>query len=185
MRGEERLSNLVPTLGKALTSTTTSHRALSQLSDARDPQKRRCPCAAHTMRLRQLATLAAPLLAATQSPPQILVYYATAGYYHQSIPAAMSAIQQIGQNTSLFNATFSKDENLFTPTQLEPFKAIVFLSNSDQVLTSDGEAAFADWLTKGGSLVGLHAGTACLFNDTAFGVAMGARVQCLDSQLSG
>ncbi|BGO88837.1 hypothetical protein NBRC10512_002193 [Rhodotorula toruloides] len=128
------------------------------------------------MRIRRLATalLAAPLLVAAQSPPQILVYYATAGYYHDSIPAAMSAIQQIGQNTSLFNATFSKDENLFTPAQLDPFKAIVFLSNSDQVLTSDGEAALTDWLTKGGSLVGLHAGTACLFNDTAFGVAMGS-----------
>ncbi|BGP29343.1 hypothetical protein JCM10296v2_001082 [Rhodotorula toruloides] len=128
------------------------------------------------MRVRRLATalLAAPLLVAAQSPPQILVYYATAGYYHDSIPAAMSAIQQIGQATSLFNATFSKDENLFTTAQLEPFKAIVFLSNSDQVLTSDGEAALTDWLTKGGSLIGLHAGTACLFNDTAFGVAMGS-----------
>lgn len=97
----------------------------------------------------------------------------TAGYYHESIPTAMDAIGNIGHNSSLFDPTFSKNESLFTPDQLAPYSAIVFLSNSDQVLTDSGEAALADWLTQGGSLVGLHAGTACLFNDTAFGTAMG------------
>ncbi|BGP53190.1 hypothetical protein JCM8202_002745 [Rhodotorula sphaerocarpa] len=113
-------------------------------------------------------------LGAAASPPQILVYYATAGYYHESIPTAMDAIGNIGHNSSLFDPTFSKNESLFTPDQLAPYSAIVFLSNSDQVLTDSGEAALADWLTKGGSLVGLHAGTACLFNDTAFGTAIGS-----------
>ncbi|GAA5826098.1 hypothetical protein JCM11251_007166 [Rhodosporidiobolus azoricus] len=103
-------------------------------------------------------------------PPPIL----TLGYRHASIPAAISAIRAIGQNTSLFTPTFSEDESLFTSQQLEPFKAIVFLSNSEEVLTQDGQEAFKEWLTKGGSLVGLHAGTACLFNDTAFGTAMGS-----------
>ncbi|GAA5910929.1 hypothetical protein JCM6882_001934 [Rhodosporidiobolus microsporus] len=116
-------------------------------------------------------------------PPPILVYSkwgniklasCTLGYRHASIPAAVSAIRSIGQNTSLFTPTFSEDENLFTDAQLEPFKAIVFLSNSEEVLTQDGQEAFKQWLTKGGSLVGLHAGTACLFNDTAFGTAMGS-----------
>ncbi|GAA6030092.1 hypothetical protein JCM8097_009251 [Rhodosporidiobolus ruineniae] len=118
-----------------------------------------------------LASLAAGLASAqSSSPPQIL----TAGYRHDSIPAAIEALRQIGQNTSLFDPTFSEDENLFTTEQLAPFKAIVFLSNSDQVLDDDGEAAFKQWLTTGGALVGLHAGTACLFNDTAFGTAMGS-----------
>lgn len=98
----------------------------------------------------------------------------TAGYYHESIPAAIDALQNIGATSSLYNATFSKDESLFTPDQLRPYSAIVFLSNSDQVLTDTGEQALSQWLTQGGSLVGLHAGTACLFNDTAFGTAMGA-----------
>ncbi|KWU45764.1 class I glutamine amidotransferase-like protein [Rhodotorula sp. JG-1b] len=129
---------------------------------------------------RLVASLAAAALlslgvtSAVAAPPEILVYYATAGYYHDSIPAAIDALQNIGQTTSLYNATFSKDENLFTEEQLRNFSAIVFLSNSDQVLTDSGEAALQQWLTQGGSLVGLHAGTACLFNDTAFGTAMGS-----------
>ena len=82
-------------------------------------------------------------------------------------------MDDIGKTTSLYNATYSKDRNLFTDEQLQKFSAIVFLSNSDQVLDDSGEAALQQWLTQGGSLVGLHAGTACLFNDTAFGTAMG------------
>ncbi len=98
----------------------------------------------------------------------------TLGYRHASIPAAIDAIQGIANDTNLFTPTFSEDEALFTQEQLAPFKAIVFLSNSEEVLTDDGQAAFKQWLTTGGSLVGLHAGTACLFNDTAFGTAMGS-----------
>ncbi|BGP13267.1 hypothetical protein JCM10213_004963 [Rhodosporidiobolus nylandii] len=98
----------------------------------------------------------------------------TLGYRHASIPAAQDALRQIAANTSLYTPTFSEDESLFTEEQLAPFKAIVFLSNSEEVLTQDGQAAFKQWLTTGGSLVGLHAGTACLFNDTAFGTAMGS-----------
>ncbi|GAA5886164.1 hypothetical protein JCM5296_003504 [Sporobolomyces johnsonii] len=116
----------------------------------------------------------ATTLAVAAAPPQILVYSATAGYRHDSIPTAINALREIGTNTTLYDPTFSEDENLFTPDQLAQFKAIVFLSNSDQVLTDSGEAALTEWLGNGGVLVGLHSGNACLFNDTAFGTAMGA-----------
>lgn len=146
----------------------------------------------------QLAALAAIVLStsvafAQQQGPEILVYSKTAGYRHDSIPTAIDALQGIADRTSLYRPTFSEDESVFTSDQLAKFKAIVFLSNSDQVLTSDGEVAFEQWLTNGGSLVGLHAATgdsspleepgksetdslasACLFNDTAFGTAMGS-----------
>ncbi|GAA5969368.1 hypothetical protein JCM3765_001285 [Sporobolomyces pararoseus] len=121
-----------------------------------------------------LLASAAALAFAQSQPPPVLVFSKTAGYRHDSIPTAISALQDIADRTSLYDPTFSEDENLFTSDGLQKFKAIVFLSNSDQVLTSDGETAFAEWLTGGGSLVGLHAATACLFNDTAFGVAMGS-----------
>ncbi|GAA5974092.1 hypothetical protein JCM11641_003429 [Rhodosporidiobolus odoratus] len=114
------------------------------------------------------------LAQSSSDPPPVLVYSKTLGYRHASIPAARDAIKHIGTSTSLFTPTFSEDENLFTEAQLDHFKAIVFFSNSEEVLTNDGQAAFKQWLTKGGSLIGLHAGTACLFNDTAFGTAMGS-----------
>ncbi|GAA5898669.1 hypothetical protein JCM8208_004728 [Rhodotorula glutinis] len=127
------------------------------------------------MLVRLLALPALALLAAAQSVPQILVYTKTAGYYHESIPTASAAIVRIGAASGLFNATVSNDETLFTDAGLAPFRLIAFLSNSDSVLDGDGERALTTWLaTTGGSLVGLHAGAACLFNDTAFGVALGS-----------
>ncbi|GAA5936985.1 ThuA domain-containing protein [Sporobolomyces koalae] len=121
------------------------------------------------------AILLSPLLVLAQTPPPaILVYSATAGYRHDSIPTAIEALQGIADRTNLYMPTFSEDPNQFTSDNLRQFKSIVFLSNSDQVLTSSGEAALEDWLTTGGSLVGLHAATACLFNNTAFGTAMGS-----------
>lgn len=91
-----------------------------------------------------------------------------------SIPVAAAAIQDIATATSAFNLTWSEDESLFTDSSLATFSIIAFLSNSDQVLTTSGEAALQTWLGNGGSLIGLHAGTACLFNDTSFAVAIGA-----------
>ncbi|GAA6000860.1 hypothetical protein JCM10207_004694 [Rhodosporidiobolus poonsookiae] len=117
--------------------------------------------------------LAAAGYALAQEPPQVLVYSRTVGYRHASIPAAQEAIRNIATNTSLFTPSFS-EAGTFTDDDLAPYKAIVFLSNSDQVLDDAGEAALKQWFTTGGSLIGLHAGTACLFNDTAFGTAMGS-----------
>jgi hypothetical protein len=96
----------------------------------------------------------------------------------------------MGQASSLFSPTFSEDEAIFTPARLAEFDAIVFLSNSEgllasdsEVLTTSGKAAFQGWLEGGGALVGLHAGTACLYRDPVFGVAMGS--WCVPRVMSG
>lgn len=72
--------------------------------------------------------------------------------------------------TSPFTPTFTEDSALFRSSTLSRYALIVFLSNSEGLLESDpevldeeGKAAFVEWLGKGGALVGLHAGTACLF----------------------
>lgn len=110
----------------------------------------------------------------------VLVYSRTAGYRHDSIPVAIDAIRTLSAATSPpFLATFSEDERLFTDQQLAQFDVIAFLSNSDQVLTSDGELALERWLAGGPTkrkvgFVGLHAATACLFEDVSFAVGMGA-----------
>lgn len=103
----------------------------------------------------------------------MLVYSKTAGYRHDSIPVAIDALALLGKSLSI-TTTFSEDENLFTPSMLSTFDIITFLSNSDQVLTTSGELALQGFLASGGSLIGLHAATACLFNDQAFATSMGA-----------
>lgn len=98
-----------------------------------------------------LLPLLLPFLLQVQArQPTLLVYSATAGYRHDSIPTAINALQTISTNLNIIT-TFSEDKNLFTSTSLAQFDMIAFLSNSDQVLTTSGEVALEQWLTKGGS----------------------------------
>ncbi|KAI5478513.1 glycosyl-hydrolase [Pseudohyphozyma bogoriensis] len=91
------------------------------------------------------------------------------------IPTAIDAINNMALADGSFSPTASADPTLFNNiTSLSRFDAIAFLSNSDQVLDDAQEEVFRVWLTQGGVLIGLHAGTACLFDDEAFGVAMGS-----------
>lgn len=85
-----------------------------------------------------------------------------------SIPAAQDALRSM---SSSFLTDFTEDPTAFTSDNLAGYAAVVFLSNSEGLADSDPEVldtneqkqALFDWLGRGGALVGLHAGCACLF----------------------
>ncbi|KAK4050577.1 hypothetical protein OIO90_005044 [Microbotryomycetes sp. JL221] len=117
----------------------------------------------------------------TGSTPRLLVFSRTLDYRHDSIPAAISALERMGQDSQSFQVTATEDETMFRDDTLSQFAAIAFLSNSQvlgqdapQVLDEQGIEALEQWLGRGGALIGLHAGCACLFNTPQFGVAMGS-----------
>ncbi|KAG8716398.1 hypothetical protein FRC11_013381 [Ceratobasidium sp. 423] len=105
--------------------------------------------------------------------PRILIYSATAGYRHDSIPAATAALQQLGQQHGIaFDAT--EDKTQFNDNNLAKYDAILFLSNSDEVLDESGKQAFQTYLNKGGNYIGVHAASACLYNTTFYQNEVGA-----------
>ncbi|KAH7341967.1 ThuA-like domain-containing protein [Rhizoctonia solani] len=98
--------------------------------------------------------------------PRVLIYSATAGYRHDSIPAATAALQQLGQQHGIaFDAT--EDRAQFNDNNLANYDAVLFLSNSEEVLDDGGKQAFQTYLNKGGNYIGIHAASACLY-DTPF-----------------
>ncbi|ORY33428.1 trehalose utilization-domain-containing protein [Naematelia encephala] len=105
--------------------------------------------------------------------PRVLVYTATKGYRHDSIP---TAIQVLGQQASSYNVSFdfTEDETKFTVDNLSQYDGVMFVSNSDQVLDDDGEAALQTFFQSGGVYTGVHSASACLFNDTTYAQAVGA-----------
>ncbi|KAJ1307338.1 hypothetical protein OPQ81_001444 [Rhizoctonia solani] len=108
-----------------------------------------------------------------QVTPRILIYSATAGYRHESIPAAIAALQQLGQQHGIaFDAT--EDRTQFNDNNLANYDAVLFLSNSDEVLDDDGKQAFQVYLNKGGNYIGIHAASACLYNTTFYQNEVGA-----------
>ncbi|OCF61285.1 glycosyl-hydrolase [Kwoniella mangroviensis CBS 10435] len=111
--------------------------------------------------------------AQAQSTPKVLVYTATAGYRHDSIPTAIEVLDDNAQKYGV-EFTFSEDKSLFTEENLATYDGVMFVSNSDEVLDSSGQAALQKFFQSGGVYTGVHAASACLFNDTNYQQAVGA-----------
>jgi cytochrome c len=87
---------------------------------------------------------------------RVLVFSKTKGYYHESIPSGIAAIQKLGAENG-FDVDTTKDAGLFTGNTLKKYKAIIFLSTTGDVLDADQQAAFEQYIKSGGGFVGVHA----------------------------
>jgi glucose/arabinose dehydrogenase len=97
----------------------------------------------------------------TPAPPptgwKALLFTKTAGFRHASIPSGIAAIQQLAsQNGFAVDAT--EDATRFTTANLAQYRAVVFLSTSDDVLNATQEAAFQSYLRSGGGFAAIHQG---------------------------
>lgn len=96
-----------------------------------------------------------------QSPSReasILVFYKTAGFYHQSIPDGLKALQKLGSENRIQVDT-TKDAGRFTTEGLKKYDAVVFLNTTQNVLDTVQQAAFEQYIRSGKGFVGIHAAT--------------------------
>ena len=115
--------------------------------------------------LRAIALLTATLAISLFTVPtasaapafRVLVFSKTTGFRHDSIPAGIAAIQQLGtQNNFAVDAT--EDDTKFTDTNLAQYAAVIFLSaTGDPVSTQAEKDAFQRYIQHGGGFVGIHA----------------------------
>ena len=101
--------------------------------------------------------------AAADALENVLVFSKTAGFRHDSIPAGIAAIQQLGQQND-FAVTATEDSAQFTDANLANFDVVVFLSTTGDVLDDAQQAAFERYIRAGGGFVGIHAAA-----DTEYG----------------
>ena len=105
--------------------------------------------------------LFAPMTSTASAAPaaafRVLVFSKTTGFRHDSIPAGIAAIQQLGaQNNFAVDAT--EDDTRFTDTNLAQYAAVIFLSSTgDPVSTQAEKDAFQRYIQRGGGFVGIHA----------------------------
>ena len=85
-----------------------------------------------------------------------MVFSKTTGYYHESIPSGIAAIQKLGSENN-FEVDTTKDATKFTPENLKQYKAIIFLSTTHDVLDEDQQKAMEQYIKGGGGYVGIHA----------------------------
>lgn len=88
--------------------------------------------------------------------PKLLVFSKTSGFYHNSIPDGMAAIQKLGSANG-FDVDTTTNASYFNQDSLEKYSAVVFLSTTGDVLNNSQEIAFERYIQAGGGFVGIHA----------------------------
>jgi type 1 glutamine amidotransferase len=101
------------------------------------------------------AALLAAEGATDQSDYLVLVFTKTAGDQHPATPAAVEAIQGLG-NSNGFGVDTTDNAASFTSANLARYRAVVFLNTSGDVLDDAQQAAFEGYIAAGGGLVGIH-----------------------------
>ncbi len=79
----------------------------------------------------------------------------TAEFRHDSIPAAIAAVRQLGA-TNGFGVDQTEDAGAFTDANLARYRAVMFLLTSGDVLDELEQAAFQRYIEGGGGFVGVH-----------------------------
>jgi type 1 glutamine amidotransferase len=93
----------------------------------------------------------------------VLVFTRTAGYVHESIPDGVAALRALGRVTG-FSVDETKDPTRFTDTGLAPYRAVVFLSTTGDVLDDTQQGALERYVGAGHGWVGIHSAS-----DTEYG----------------
>ena len=110
---------------------------------------------------------------AADAPFKILVFSKTAGFRHDSIPTGVEAIKKIGPPNG-FDVDASEDGGIMTAATLKPYKVIVFLSTTGDILSDEQQAAFTAWYRAGHGWVGIHAASDCEYSWAWYGGLVGA-----------
>nr|WP_063818085.1 ThuA domain-containing protein [Herbidospora sakaeratensis] len=120
------------------------------------------------------STLSAVPTAANAAPlTKVLVFSKTAGFRHDSIPAGITAIQQLGAANG-FTVTATEDANQFTTANLAQYQAVVWLSTTGDVLNAAQQTAFQSYVASGGGYVGVHAAADTEYDWSWYGGLVGA-----------
>jgi type 1 glutamine amidotransferase len=111
---------------------------------------------------RRLAFIAVLILAASAAAgtaqtanPRLLVFTKTTGYRHESIPAAIQAVRELGARNG-FDVTATEDASTFTAGGLAPYDAVMFALTTADVLDNAQQTAFEAYIRGGHGYVGIH-----------------------------
>ena len=117
--------------------------------------------------------LLAPPAAAQQQLGKVLVFSKTAGFRHDSIPAGIAMIQQLGAEHD-FEVDTTEDSAQFTEENLAQYDAVIWLSTTGDVLNGEQQAAFEEYIRSGGGYVGIHAAADTEYDWAWYGGLVGA-----------
>jgi cytochrome c len=86
---------------------------------------------------------------------RVLLFTKTAGFRHDSIPAAVQSLRELGARYRI-QVDATEDAAVFSDTSLRPYDVVVFLLTTGDVLDDPQQAAFQAYVRSGGGFVGVH-----------------------------
>ncbi|BBB01603.1 putative glycosyl hydrolase [Actinacidiphila reveromycinica] len=104
----------------------------------------------------------------------VLVFSATAGYRHASIPAGAAALAELAERQGM-PARHTEDPGDLRPDALAGCAVVVFLSPTGEVLHDRARAALRGFVTGGGGFLGVHAAACAEYDWPYYGELLGAR----------
>ena len=102
-----------------------------------------------------------------------LVFSKTAAFRHDSIPAGVAAIRQLGAQHH-FTVDATEDAAAFTDANLARYDVVVWLSTTGDVLNDAQQAAFERYIRAGGGYAGIHAASDTEYDWAWYGGLVGA-----------
>jgi uncharacterized protein len=96
-----------------------------------------------------------PALPDTLRKPSVLIFSKTNGFRHDSIEASSAALSAIAQRRG-WSVFLTENAAVFNPRQLTQFNAVIWNNASGDILTSEQQSAFKDYLESGGGFLGIH-----------------------------
>jgi len=123
--------------------------------------------------LSLLIFLSLSLMSRKAPVPRVLVFSATKGFRHSSIPNGVAAIQKLGRENG-FSVDTTENSSLFNEENLKKYSAVVFLNTTGDVLDVYQQADFERYIQAGGGFMGIHAATDCEYGWPWYGKLVGA-----------
>ncbi|MBZ9730422.1 ThuA domain-containing protein [Salegentibacter sp. JZCK2] len=87
---------------------------------------------------------------------EVLVFYKTAGFWHEAIPTGRDFISDLGED-HIFEVSTTQDADDFNDENLAEFDLVIFLNTTGNVLDDEEQEAFEKYIENGGNFFGIHA----------------------------
>jgi type 1 glutamine amidotransferase len=104
---------------------------------------------------------------------RVLVFSATAGFRHDSIPAGIAAIRELGAGNG-FAVEATEDAGALRSRNLARYRAVVFLNTTGDVLNTAQQRDVESYIRSGGGYVGVHAAADTEYDWPFYGELVGA-----------
>ena len=117
-----------------------------------------------------LLAAAEPILAGSDF--RVLVFSKTAGFRHESIPAGINLVMQLGAEHG-FAVDSTEDASWFSDQTLDQYAAVVWLNTTHDVLAPAQESAFRRYIESGGGFVGVPSAADTEYGWPWFGKLLG------------